>query len=94
MKMCEQVLKKDSAPIQFKLFELLKNQKKAKKSPSYRCAAINKMIQPNQPNLFAISSCFVWNDVCRDILCCSFAQKLPNQGNQGSLLPVLCVLLR
>ena len=25
MKMCEQILKKDSAPIQFKFFELLKN---------------------------------------------------------------------
>ena len=24
MKMCEQILKKDSAPIQFKIFELLK----------------------------------------------------------------------
>ena len=35
------VVKKDSAPIQFKFFELLKNKEKANNSTSYRCAAIN-----------------------------------------------------
>ena len=42
MKKCEQILKKDSAPIQFKFFVLLK-QEKANNSPSYRCAAIKKL---------------------------------------------------
>ena len=45
MKMCEQILKKkDSAPIQFKFFELYRNQEKASISPSYRCAAIKNTV--------------------------------------------------
>ena len=37
--------KKDSAPIQFQFFELLKKkQEKANNSPSYHCAAINKKL--------------------------------------------------
>ena len=42
MKMCEEILKKDSAPIQFKFFELQKNQEKHNNSPSYLRAAIKK----------------------------------------------------
>ena len=42
MKMCEQILKKKTAP-QYNSNSLnCKNQEKANNSPSYRCAAINK----------------------------------------------------
>ena len=45
MKMCEQILKKHSAPIQFKLFELQKNHEKVNNSLSYGFAAIKKVFE-------------------------------------------------
>ena len=46
---CEQILKKDSAPIIFKFDLKKKYQEKANNSPSYRCAAIkNKEIKSSQ----------------------------------------------
>ena len=55
MKMCEQLLKNDSAPIQFNSFEL-KNQENANNSPIYRCAAIKNSLNNRQQIMDKINS--------------------------------------
>ena len=63
MKMCEQFLKKDSAPIQFEFFEL-KNQEKANNSPSYRCATIKKTLSITVQHLSKTSALAAWLENC------------------------------
>ena len=43
MKMCEQILKKRQRPNTIQILWIVKNQEKAKNSPSYRCAAIKNI---------------------------------------------------
>ena len=57
MKMCEQILKKKTAP-QYNSNSLncKKKQEKANNSPSYRCAAINKKLKKRLQNLERLDS--------------------------------------